>query len=104
MVVSSSGSGAVRPKRKSRGRKVASVTSVKIPMAVSSGKALDWDDLDECLIGTRRIWCNEQMKKAKASKLSSRSYNTDFEEAGSCRFSRCAAANAGAVLMGAVER
>lgn len=60
MVVSPSGSGAVRPKQKSRGRKVASVTSVEIPMAVSNGKALEWDKCGVCFEYTCRMWCNDK--------------------------------------------
>ena len=59
MVVSPSGSGAVRPKRKRRGRKVARVISVEIPMAARNGKALEWSECGLCFGFDRCIRCNK---------------------------------------------
>lgn|SRR5690242_2213483 len=62
MVVSPSGSGAVRPKRKRRGRKVARVMSAEIPMAVRNGKAAEWDECGVCYESTR---CIRRMKEIR---------------------------------------
>lgn len=44
------GIGEVRPKRKSRGRNVASVTSVEMPIAVKNEWASGWEEYGICIV------------------------------------------------------
>jgi hypothetical protein len=65
MVVSPSGSVAVRPKRNSRGKKDARVTSVETPMAVRNGKALEWVECGDCLGCTRCLRNDGKRRKRR---------------------------------------